>query len=108
MARNRLCAAIPASAAVGMWAARRPYHWHSEGQPAVRSQVSLGSQEGLAIAKYLMESLPEGTKLEAIERWESRALFMPYDYNKQAACDRLNWSRHDVESWLFSWNGFGR
>ena len=91
-----------------MWATRRTYHWHSKGQPAVRSQVSLGSQEGLAIAKYLMESLPEGTKLEAIERWESRALFMPYDYNKQAACDRLNWSRHDVESWLFSWNGFGR
>ena len=83
-----------------MWT-RCPYHWKSCGSPT--KAVGLGSEEGAATVNYFLESMPQGTEVTHVQRWESRDLFVPYDSHKQRVCDDLGpmWLREDVESWLF-------
>ena len=45
--------------------------------------------------------MPQGTRVEKIERWESQALFMSYAAHKQAVIEEVGWSAADTELWLF-------
>ena len=87
-----------------MWSMRRPYHWTGptgDGHRPGRYVVKPGSEEGMAIMNYFLESMPSGTVVEMVERWESQSLIMPYDCHKQSVSGQLGSSREEVEAWLF-------
>ena len=49
----------------------------------------------MAVCSYFYESMPLGTQVERLERWESRASYMPFAAYRQTV------AAEDSELWLF-------
>jgi len=94
----------------------RPQHWVTDGDSPQCFPVKPWSEEGMAVAGYFLEGMPEHTEIEAIERWEHGPLFSDYcGYRDDVLRDlartpqnpvRANSAREAIEAWLFCGTGY--
>merc|ERR1740117_1053894 len=92
----------------------RPQYWATDGDSPQCFPVKPWSEEGMAIAGYFLEGMPEGTDIDVIERWEHGPLFGSYcetrddvlrDLGSNPKPGKANAARESVEAWLFFGTG---